>query len=150
MMIHGHRRQIAFLLLALAIGQAGCGGGAGTTTEAPKVDPDQAREALETALNAWKAGETPGSLAKAESPLQVFDSQWDGGKTLEGFTIVGEDAGGNPSAKVFNVTLKFAGAKAETKARYLVSGSDPIQVYHESDFAKLLNPTNAPPATKKK
>lgn len=134
------------VLLALGIAQSGCGGGTSSPTEPPKIDPDQARKALETTLNAWKAGEAPGSLAKGEPPVQAFDSQWENGKKIEGFTIVGEDAG-PPSAKMFNVTLKFTGAKAETKARYVVSGTDPVQVYHENDFAKLLaNPSNAAPS----
>lgn len=60
----------------------GCG-------ETPRAaDSAQARTALQVALDAWKAGESPEDLARRAPPLHVRDTDWNGG-----FRLVGYDAG---------------------------------------------------------
>jgi hypothetical protein len=60
---------------------AGCGyGGA-----AQPADRDQAHKALQTALDAWKAGEKPEALENLTTPIHVKDADWRGGFLLVGY-----------------------------------------------------------------
>jgi hypothetical protein len=57
---------------------AGCGYGGG----AQPADREQSRKALQTALDAWKAGEKPEALENLSPPIHVKDADWKGGFLL--------------------------------------------------------------------
>jgi hypothetical protein len=76
------RRDVMAHLFALATGGAllqGCSGGSG---RAAPVDPGRAREALKSALESWKKGETPDALKSASPPIVVQDFDWMAGHSL--------------------------------------------------------------------
>jgi hypothetical protein len=54
---------------------AGCGSG----ENAQPADPAQSMKALQSVLDAWKAGEKPEDLEKLTPPIHVKDADWKGG-----------------------------------------------------------------------
>jgi hypothetical protein len=74
-------RSIACALMLAPL--VGCGSGGNAHT----ADPDQARTALRTALDAWKAGEKQESLENLTPPIHVKDVDW-----KDGFVLVGYNA----------------------------------------------------------
>jgi hypothetical protein len=52
------------------------------------VDPPRARDALKTALDEWKKGENPQSLASASTPIIVQDFDWTSGAKLIDYQLV--------------------------------------------------------------
>jgi hypothetical protein len=94
---------------------------------------DNARQALEAALNAWRDGKKPGPVEGAPMPVQVVDSEWQSGKKLKSYEIVGEESSDGP--RVFSVRLTLQRpAGQETTIRYYVVGKEPLWVYRESDY----------------
>jgi hypothetical protein len=104
---------------SMALLASGCS--TGPTPQA--ADSTQARTALQTALDAWKAGEKPEDLAKRSPPLHIKDVDWDGG-----FQLVGYEA--NAEGKLvgydmnYPVVLELKGPKGDSvkkKAVYTVT-----------------------------
>jgi len=77
-------RIIAFLLVwsGLLALQFGCG----QTLEKP-VDPAQASEVVKTAFDAWKQGESYGSLKQRQPPLYFNEPEWEAGKKLVSYEV---------------------------------------------------------------
>jgi non-ribosomal peptide synthetase component F len=65
--------------LALAI-PAGCGG-------LKPTDPDQARETLSLALNAWRDGQSMNDVTSASPPITIADPSWKAGYKLTGYQV---------------------------------------------------------------
>lgn len=105
----------------------------------------EARAALTTALESWKAGTKPDANGKTTSPITLVDSQWGAGQALEDYRLEGDgiDETALPGP-AFAVTLRVKGAKADTKTRYIIFGREPTWVYREEDWARLLNMDNNP------
>jgi len=118
----------AFLVYGLA--SAGC-----KRPTADKYIPADAtaRQALETALNAWKDGKTkPEGLTVGKAGLVVLDDSWGAGKKLTAFQIMEEGpVDGRPW-----FTVKLTLDKGEQTVKYVVVGKDPIWVYSENEFKK--------------
>jgi hypothetical protein len=66
-------------LAAVLLLSSGCG----TSPVGHTADADQAKEALRVVLDAWRAGETPESLAQRTPAIHVKDMDW-----LDGFRLV--------------------------------------------------------------
>jgi hypothetical protein len=65
---------------------SGCGDGGHPVP----ADSAQARATLHAALEAWKAGEPPESLAGQSPPIHVKDVDWKGGLRLVGYKAEGD------------------------------------------------------------
>jgi hypothetical protein len=76
----------AFLVLVPLLG-LGCRG----RGVPPPADPEQARHALRTALDAWRQGETPGALQQRSPPIHVNDSDWHAGLRLKRYELKGPE-----------------------------------------------------------
>ena len=100
--------------------------------------PDNARAALEAALNHWKAGNPPGAVPGTTPQVEAVDAKWKASpKQLRAFEIVGEEPRGDASGpRYFKVKLTAAGG-APQEVRYVVVGIDPLWVYREQDFDAL-------------
>lgn len=118
-----------------------------------------ARKALDDSLAAWQSGGKPDQLASGTPAVHPVDFQWQAGRALESYQIVADEPDPGDATKPFTVSLKLKpvkGAKAaatETKTRYVVLGRDPVWVYREDDYARLLNMDNNPqpgPARKRR
>jgi len=125
-------------LRVLAVGfclAAGCKDGGGDETKFIPAESN-AREALEAALKKWQDGEPqPATFPFGKVKVQVVDQTWSGGLKLQGFEILGEDPE-TKGPRVFNVKLKTP--KGEQTTKYYVVGIDPLWVYGEPDYRKMI------------
>jgi hypothetical protein len=103
---------------------------------------DVARSALETALTAWRDGKKPADVAQASPPIQAVDNEWTTGRKLVSFEIGDEKP--SETDKQFVVKLKFDKATKDEEVTYVIIGTDPVAVYREADFLRMLNMDNNP------
>lgn len=95
------------------------------------VDPDGARAALKTTLDAWKAGKAPDTLQGSSPAIVAQDLEWASGAKLLDYEIVdGKPADANLDARV-RLTLSAKGKKVERDARYLVTTSPAVTVFRD-------------------
>lgn len=116
------RFSICFALITGLVAAAGCGGG----PVAAPVEPDKARTALRTTLDAWKAGQKPDTLAQARPPIVAQDMDWLAGATLTDYQLLddGKAEDANLRARV-KLSLKSDRGKTMTKTAVYVVGTDP-------------------------
>lgn len=116
------RLRAGVAVLAGLAAAAGCGGG----PVAAPVEPDKARAALRTTLDAWKAGKSADSLAHADPPIVAQDLDWMAGAALTDYQLLddGTPQDANLRARV-RLSLKTRQGKAVTKAAVYVVGTDP-------------------------
>jgi len=105
----------------------------------------EARSSLEAALAAWRDGKPYGPI-EATPPVQVADTAWQRGEKVESFEISAEEDGGD-GTKQFAVTLKMKAPAGEKSVRYVVHGRDPVWVYRDEDYKRMLNMDNNPVTT---
>jgi hypothetical protein len=130
------RRRLTLVLLALAA-TSGCGGGAASLPSG-----SEARNALQTALDAWKDGKPASALVEGKPPVQAVDHDWVAGKGLDAYVIGDEQSGdGN---KTFTVSITLKGSSAPSDVRYMIFGRDPIRVYRDDDFTRMTNMEDNP------
>lgn len=123
-------RWLVFLLVSVPFA-SGC-----TKPTEAKFVPTEARakQALEKALDAWKAGQPkPGTLKLDTVGVEVVDSIWSAGDKLSAYQIVSEEGGEGP--RFFHVKLTLS--KGERAVKYAVLGIDPLWVYSEADYKKV-------------
>ncbi len=109
---------------------------------------DQARTALEAALEAWRAGEKPGLIPGTDPPVQAVDNDWTNGRKLVAFEILREQP--SDSDKRFVVKLTHAAPAATVETVYIVLGVSPIAVFREDDYHRTLNMDNNPTTKRKR
>jgi hypothetical protein len=109
----------------------------------------EAKTSLELALTAWRDGKPYGPI-EATPPVQVADSAWQAGQQVESFEI-GEEQDEGDGTKQFVVTVKMKKPPGEHSVRYFVHGRDPVWVYREEDYKRMINMDNNPvPASSSK
>lgn len=131
------------IVLCAGLALPGCGGGA--KAFAPRAA--SAREALDAALTAWKNGERPDTLASRSPVLHAVDSHWRSGQSLQSFEVVKEEPGDGVQRFSVKLTTKDGGAKSkdvQAEATYVVVGRDPVWVYRDEDYARLLGMEDNP------
>jgi hypothetical protein len=126
--------QISYRLLPalLVIGGIGCG----SHTDADFIpSEDNAREALQAALDAWKAGKRQQQFESGSANVQPSDVRWREGQKLRGYRILKEEVVDGP--RQFKVQLHLEQATdepVETVIRYYVAGINPLWVTCEEDY----------------
>ena len=104
---------------------------------------------FEAALNAWRDGKPYGSV-ESKPPVQVADSAWQAGQQVESFAI-GEEKDEGDATKQFTVTLKMKKPPGDQSVAYFVHGRDPVWVYRDEDYKRMINMDNNPvPASSSK
>jgi hypothetical protein len=118
---------------------AGCGG-----TGHARFTPtqDEARSSLEVALTAWRDGRPCGPI-EATPPVRVADSLWQGGQQIEAFQI-GDEQVAEDGTKQFPVKLTMKKAKTVQDVRYVVYGRDPVWVFSQTDYQRMIDMGNGP------
>jgi hypothetical protein len=116
----------AMVLLALS----GCSSGS-----AHAVDPSRARDALVSALDHWKKGETPRSLSSASPAMTVQDFEWERGAKLVDYQLLGDGESRDANLSV-QVKLTLADEKSKSKTvektvSYLVGTSPSVTVFRD-------------------
>jgi hypothetical protein len=102
----------------------------------------EARTSLEAALTAWRDGKPFGPI-EATPPVQVADSAWEAGQQVESFEI-GEEKDEGDGTKQFVVAVKMKKPPGDQSVRYFVHGHDPVWVYREEDYKRMINMDNNP------
>ena len=120
--------------------------GCGASSARFKPTSDEARSSLEAALTAWRDGKPYGSVV-ATPPIQVGDSAWQAGDQVESFEI-GEELD-DDGTKQFVVAMKMKKPPGDQSVRYYVHGRDPVWIYREEDYKRMLNMDNNPVTTSK-
>lgn len=124
-----NRRHILLTVCVFtAAWMAGCGGNS-RSSYIPKTP--NARQALQTALDTWKAGTPHGPITSSKPAITVFEARWRDGKKLESFEIVEEVK--DPDHPQFKVKLQLTG-EPEAMTVYHVVGIDPLNIYGDEDF----------------
>ena len=134
--LYGSLWVVAACLVVLAtLLLPGCSGSSG----AYPVDEPQARDALKTALDAWKKGEASQSLASSSPPMTVQDFEWDTGSKLVDYQLVDNGRADGPNLRI-QVKITTIGEPAkgkkeakptEKKASYVVSTSPRLTVFRD-------------------
>jgi hypothetical protein len=137
------------LLLAVAA-LSGCG----SASNAHQPAASTARAALDSALSAWKNDEGADTLASKSPSVQAVDSHWRAGQRLASYEVVKEEPGEGDQR--FTVLLTEDDPKNKSKApvsskevTYVVIGHDPIWVYRDEDYTRLLNMDDNPQSARK-
>lgn len=123
----------ALLLLAAV----GCGNGVSLSPS-----DDVARAALESALQSWREGGKPGTLAGTAPAVQVLDTPWSQGERLESYEVLGKEAGA--AEKRFSVRLSFAKPERTEDVQYYVLGLSPVMVFRDEDYLRNINMEDGP------
>ncbi len=134
----GARTLFVTVLLALA----GCGSGS-----APLPSSAAARQALQAALDAWKAGKPASSLAGLEPKIEVVDFEWRAGEALTGYSLGADAPGQGTQTLSASLTLKGQPPK---EVKYMVFGINPIRIYRDEDFTRAMNMENNPAPKKRR
>jgi len=110
-------------LAALLAACAGCS--PGPRTAAP-VEPEKARAALRTALDAWKAGRPIESLAGESPPIVAQDFDWMAGGRLVEYQVLGDGTAEDANLRVrVELTVRNPHGRTSTKTVAYIVGTDP-------------------------
>jgi hypothetical protein len=113
--------------------------GCGDPSRAHAVNEPTARDALKTALDGWKNGQTTASFASASSPMIVQDFEWDSGAKLLDYELIDDGKAFDANLRV-QVKLTLSGAegkaapvtkKTEKKVWYIVGTSPKVTVFRD-------------------
>lgn len=115
----------AVLCLVVA---AGCGG-----PQPEIVNPELARQTLESTLDRWKQGDLPETLATENPEVIVQDMDWTNGAKLIEFALVddGESVDANLRAKVKLSLQDASGKTSERTVTYVVTTSPKLTVFRD-------------------
>ena len=121
-------RRIVWLLVAACAAAGGCGG-------PQQADPAAARQALTKALDTWKAGGTPESLATATPPITAVDPSWKKGVKLLDYQVADQTSAAGYDLH-FTVTLTVEdekGKKKQQRVGYDVATAPKLVVVRADD-----------------
>jgi hypothetical protein len=134
------RHRALFLITLAAL--AGCGGGS-----APLPSTDQARQALQTSLDAWKAGKPASSMAGEKPSIEIVDFEWKAGKVLSDYSL-GQDSPGQ-GVQTLSASLTIKGESSPKEVKYMVLGLEPMRIFRDEDYNRAMNMDNAPASENK-
>jgi hypothetical protein len=116
------------LLLTAALAAPGCGLGV-----PDPADPEQARAALRSALDAWKEGAAPDSLKGQRPAIHVSDQDWSGGMQLLGYEILADQPFGADLRCRVRLALQNGRGQAVRKIALYGVGTSPVLTVLRTD-----------------
>lgn len=130
------RHRIASLVLSgLAVVVLAVSSGCSQAPPRP-ADPDEARQSLSTALDAWKAGGDPADLLSKTPPLHVLDRDWSGGTKVTAYEL--EEGRPLGAGIQYPVSLTLENAKGKTAKKrvvYVVNTGEVVSIARQDlDF----------------
>jgi hypothetical protein len=122
----------------LTAGLTGCDGGNGEGTT-PGYLPGwaEARQALESALAAWRDAPSPLPVSFDSPAVKFVDKQRRPGQRLLSFEVLGRSEGEN--ARQFTVRLRLEDESAPRLVRYNVLGRSPVWVFRLEDYEAIAH-----------
>ncbi len=134
---HSLLGSLAIVMVSVVVLAALVMTGCSNPSLAHAVDPPRAIDALKTALDAWKQGADPKSLADSATPMTVQDLEWSGGARLVDYAIVSDPKAEDANLRV-RVKLTLAADSARSRAKtlekqvwYLVGTSPSVTVFRD-------------------
>lgn len=113
----------AAAVAAAALALAGCTVG---PPKAAPVEPEKARTALKTTLDAWKAGRAIDSLAGETPPIVAQDLDWMAGAKLTDYQVVDDGLAQDANLKIrVKLTVRDPQGKTAAKTVTYIVGTDP-------------------------
>ena len=91
----------------------------------PPADPVRAREALEMALDAWKAGKAVDALEECTPAIHVVDHEWRAGLRLVAYRVEKEEPHGADLRCQVTLTLRNQRGEAVQKKAVYSVGTEP-------------------------
>jgi hypothetical protein len=122
----------AYIVLACSALVAGCG----EPGRSYPVEPEKARQALRSTLDAWKEGKTPDDLRRWAPEVVAQDRDWKGGSRLIDYRLLddGEALDDNLRVQV-ELTLRDPEGKERKKTVFYVITTRPaITVFRDSNL----------------
>jgi hypothetical protein len=99
---------------------------------------ENARQALEATLEAWKNGQPAGKVETISTKVHAVDGRWIKGQRLERYEILSEEK--KPDGqRWFAVQLKMADQPEVKVEQYIVVGRSLMWVYREEDYQRNQN-----------
>lgn len=93
---------------------------------AAPVEPDKARAALRTTLDAWKAGRPIDSLGQESPPIVAQDYDWMGGAKLTEYKVLDDGTAEDANLRVrVQLVVQSAQGRTQTKTVTYIVGTDP-------------------------
>ncbi len=125
-------------VLAWIVVLASCSFGCRKAEVKDFIPPDEAaKQALASALDAWKAGKTPDQIGASNPGITAQDKAWSEGKKLTAYEIVGPATSADDQNRRFTVKLTLDGAAAPQETTSVVFGKDPIWVVSGENYQKM-------------
>lgn len=127
--------------LACGLALAACASCGTTTPPAPerfKPGAQEARRALEQALEAWHASPALERTVTKIQPVMFVDQQRRPGQELRAFTVLGESVGAE-AYRTFRVKLSLANPDESALVSYYVFGQGQIWVYRSEDLDMIMH-----------
>lgn len=135
---HRHLSARCAIVCVLLVAASGCESSPSPAPELVAPDLAAANAALVAALDAWKAGKlTSGVLVGSNPAVGVVDATR-GDRRLLGYEVVGPLLVVD-KARPFAVRLDIDAPRETVTARYLVLGRDPLWVFRQEDFDRMLH-----------
>jgi hypothetical protein len=97
---------------------------------------EAAKQALTTALEAWKAGKPPDQIGASNPAITAQDKQWSAGTKLSAYEIVGP-AVSDDQHRRFSVKLTLVGDAAPQETTFVVFGKDPLWVVSAESYERM-------------
>jgi hypothetical protein len=99
----------------------------------PPVDPDKAGEVLQSALDAWKAGEKPADLQARKPAVYLNEPEFAAGKELVSSQIGKVELSGRQGRCKVKLTLRDKSGKvAEREIGYLIDTTPAVVITREA------------------
>jgi hypothetical protein len=117
---------------------AGCGGAPGGAADlgVPGLEPSKA--ALAASLDAWRDGRRGSGVLIGSNPAVGVVDAARAERPLVGYEVVGPLMT-EGKARPFAVRLVLGEPRETVETRYLVLGKDPLWVYRQEDFERMLH-----------
>jgi len=116
----------------LAANTAGCAARNGAATPAFMPGWDEARQALVSALSAWRDAPSPLPASFDTRSVQFIDKRRRPDQRLLAFQILGQADVEN--ARQFTVRLNLEGDESPQLVKYNILGRDPVWVFRLEDY----------------
>ncbi|HKB42318.1 MAG TPA: hypothetical protein VKD72_38180 [Gemmataceae bacterium] len=118
-----HSTRLLWVLLALGLAlMLGCG-----RSVPPEADPEKARSALASALDAWKNGKPFDALHGASPPVYLNDPQWQQGRRLLDYQLEPDSEQRHGCGLRYTVVLSLEDRKGNSVQRKVL-----YQIHTES------------------
>jgi hypothetical protein len=97
------------------------------------ADPEEGGKALQTALEAWKKGQTPEELEKMSPPILMNEDDWRLGKRLLDFKVEENTLKGRQVRSRVRIKLEDKSGKSlEKKAAYIIDTTPRLVIVRDT------------------